>query len=133
MNQVFARSLNTSLVTLIPVAALLFVGAGLAGAATLKDLALALFVGILGGTYSSIYIATPILSVWKEREPRYRNVRDKMERAAQRAEARTAPDVLSPVEAAAGAGAAPVRPVSPATGSARARAGSKKAKRRRQR
>ncbi|MDQ3952030.1 MAG: protein translocase subunit SecF [Actinomycetota bacterium] len=131
MNQVFARSLNTSLTTLIPVAALLFVGAGLAGAATLKDLALALFVGILGGTYSSIFIATPVLSVMKEQEPRYRNVREKMERAAERAQARQG-EVLSPVEAAAGVATTPVptRPASPA-GPARARAGSKKAKRRR--
>ena len=134
MNQVFARSLNTSLVTLIPVAALLFVGAGLAGAATLKDLALALFVGILGGTYSSVYIATPLLSIMKESEPRYRNVREKMQRAAERAEARGASEVLSPVEAAAGVGtAAPVRPVTPSTAPARARAGSKKAQRRRRR
>ncbi|HYP22872.1 MAG TPA: protein translocase subunit SecF [Actinomycetota bacterium] len=132
MNQVFARSLNTSMTTLIPVAALLFVGAGLAGAATLKDLALALFVGILGGTYSSMYIATPVLSVMKEHEPRYRNVREKMQRAAERAEARGT-DVVSPVEAAAGVGSAPVRPAAPAAGPARARAGSKKAKRRRQR
>jgi preprotein translocase subunit SecF len=132
MNQVFARSLNTSMTTLIPVAALLFVGAGLAGAATLKDLALALFVGILGGTYSSVYIATPVLSVMKEHEPRYRNVREKMERAAERAQ--TKADLLSPAEVAAGAASpqAPVRPVVP-TGPARARAGSKKAKRRRQR
>jgi preprotein translocase subunit SecF len=132
MNEVFARSLNTSMTTLIPVAALLFVGAGLAGAATLKDLALALFVGIVAGAYSSIYIATPVLSIMKEREPRYRNVREKMQRAAERAEARGA-DVLSPVEAAAGVGGAPARPRTPATGPARARAGSKKAKRRRQR
>ena len=131
MNEVFARSLNTSLVTLIPVAALLFVGAGLAGASTLKDLALALFVGILGGAYSSIYIATPVLSIMKEQEPRYRNVREKMERAAERAQARQT-EVLSPVEAAAGVATAPPpsRPVTQA-GPARARAGSKKAKRRR--
>ena len=133
MNQVFARSLNTSMTTLIPVAALLFVGAGLAGAATLKDLALALFVGILGGTYSSIFIATPVLSIMKESEPRYKNVRDKMERQAERAQARA--EVLSPVEAAAGSAPspAPVRPTTPPAGPARARAGSKKAKRRRQR
>lgn len=135
MNEVFARSLNTSLVTLIPVAALLFVGAGLAGAATLKDLALALFVGILGGTYSSIYIATPVLSIMKEREPRYRNVREKVERQAERAQARA--EVLSPAEAAAGttgaASTTPVRPATPAAGPPRAKAGSKKAKRRRQR
>src|SRR5205823_516607 len=59
MNQVFMRSLNTSMATLLPVAALLFVGAGLLGAGTLKDLALALLVGILVGTYSSIFVATP--------------------------------------------------------------------------
>lgn len=132
MNQVFARSLNTSMTTLIPVAALLFVGAGLAGAATLKDLALALFVGILAGTYSSIYIATPVLSVMKEHEPRYRNVRQKMERQAERAQTRS--EVMSPVEAAAGVASpsAPARPPAQ-TGPARARAGSKKARRRRQR
>jgi preprotein translocase subunit SecF len=85
MNQVFMRSLNTSLSTLLPVAALLFVGAGLLGAGTLEDLALALFVGILSGTYSSIFVATPILAMLKEREPRYRNVRDKVLRDARRA------------------------------------------------
>ncbi|MDQ3878783.1 MAG: protein translocase subunit SecF, partial [Actinomycetota bacterium] len=57
MNQVFMRSLNTSLATLLPVSALLFVGAGLFGVGTLKDLALALFVGIISGTYSSIFVA----------------------------------------------------------------------------
>ncbi|HEX2240561.1 MAG TPA: protein translocase subunit SecF, partial [Actinomycetota bacterium] len=57
MNQVFMRSLNTSLSTLLPVAALLFVGAGLLGAGTMKDLALALFVGLLLSAYSSIYVA----------------------------------------------------------------------------
>jgi preprotein translocase subunit SecF len=137
MNQVFARSLNTSMTTLIPVAALLFVGAGLAGAATLKDLALALFVGILGGTYSSMYIATPVLSIMKEREPRYRNVRDKIARDAKRAEAaqRPQPEVLTPAEAAAGPAAAPrpIRPAASTSGAPRARAGTKKAKRRKRR
>ncbi|MDQ3916444.1 MAG: protein translocase subunit SecF [Actinomycetota bacterium] len=141
MNQVFARSLNTSLTTLIPVAALLFVGAGLAGAATLKDLALALFVGILGGTYSSIYIATPVLSIMKEREPRYRNVREKKLREAQRAEtaAQRKAEVLSPAAETAGAGAAPAvtrGTGAPPRGTAappRARAGNKKAKRRKRR
>ncbi|HEV2754445.1 MAG TPA: protein translocase subunit SecF [Actinomycetota bacterium] len=134
MNQVFARSINTSLTTLIPVAALLFVGAGLAGAATLKDLALALFVGILGGTYSSIFIATPLLSVMKEREPRYRNVREKKLREAQRAEtaAQHKAEVLSPAAETAGAGAAPAV-TRTAGGPPRARAGDKKAKRRKRR
>jgi hypothetical protein len=74
-----------------------------------------------------------VLSIMKEREPRYRNVREKMERSAERAAARA--EILSPVEAAAGAGtsAAPVRSGSTVAGPSRARAGSKKAKRRRQR
>jgi preprotein translocase subunit SecF len=51
------------------VAAILFVGAGLLGAGTLKDLALALFIGLIAGTYSSIFIAAPILASLREREP----------------------------------------------------------------
>lgn len=87
MNEVFMRSLNTSLTTLLPVAALLFVGAGLLGASTLEDLALALFVGIAIGTYSSIFVATPVLTVMKEREPKYRNVRDRIDRDSKRSAA----------------------------------------------
>ena len=63
------RSINTSLIALLPVGALLFIGAGLLGAGTLKDLALAQFVGLAAGTYSSIFIATPLLADLKEREP----------------------------------------------------------------
>jgi preprotein translocase subunit SecF len=65
------RSINTSLSTLLPVGSLLFVGSFLLGADTLRDLALALFVGIASGTYSSIFVATPLLSIMKEKEPRY--------------------------------------------------------------
>jgi preprotein translocase subunit SecF len=71
MNQTLMRSINTSLSTLIPVGSLLFVGSFLLGADTLRDLALALFVGIAAGTYSSIFVATPLLSIMKEKEPRY--------------------------------------------------------------
>ena len=71
VNQTLVRSINTAIVGLLPVAAILFVGAGLLGAGTLKDLALVLFVGMLVGTYSSICIATPILATLKEREPQY--------------------------------------------------------------
>ncbi len=60
VNQTLVRSINTSVVALLPVAAILFVGAGLLGAGTLKDLSLALFVGMAAGTYSSIFIATPV-------------------------------------------------------------------------
>lgn len=69
VNQTIVRSLNTSLIALLPVGAILFVGAGLLGAGTLKDLALALFIGLIAGTYSSIFIAAPILASLREREP----------------------------------------------------------------
>jgi preprotein translocase subunit SecF len=74
LNQTLVRSINTSLTALLPVASILFVGAGLLGAGTLKDLALVLFVGMLSGTYSSIFIATPVLADLKERDPRYREL-----------------------------------------------------------
>ncbi|MCB0916949.1 MAG: protein translocase subunit SecF [Actinobacteria bacterium] len=69
INQTVMRSINTSIVALLPVAAILFVGAGLLGAGTLKDLSLALFVGMAAGTYSSIFVATPLLAQLKDREP----------------------------------------------------------------
>jgi preprotein translocase subunit SecF len=69
VNQTLVRSINTSIVALLPVAAILFVGAGVLGAGTLKDLSLALFVGMAAGTYSSIFIATPFLAQLMERNP----------------------------------------------------------------
>ena len=69
INETVMRSINTSLSSLIPVGALLFVGAFLLGAGTLKDLALALFIGLLASTYSSIFVAAPLLVELKEREP----------------------------------------------------------------
>jgi len=72
VNQTLVRSFNTSLIALLPVASILFVGAGLLGAGTLKDLSLALFVGLATGTYSSIFIATPMLAQLREREPAMR-------------------------------------------------------------
>src|SRR6185369_16470204 len=68
LNETLVRSLNTSLIALIPVASLLFVGAGLLGAGTLKDLALAQFVGIASGTYSSLFFATPLLVDLRRRD-----------------------------------------------------------------
>ena len=72
VNQTFMRSINTSLIALLPVSGLLFVGALLLGAGTLKDLALALFVGLASGAYSSLFLATPLLADLKEREPRFK-------------------------------------------------------------
>ena len=94
LNQTLVRSINTSLIALLPVASILFVGAGLLGAGELRDLALVLFVGMLSGAYSSIFIATPVLADLKEREPQYKaltkrvNLRAAGGRSAQRAAAK---------------------------------------------
>src|SRR4051794_40032027 len=69
INQTLVRSINTSIVALLPVGALLYVGVVSLGSGALKDLALALFVGMAAGAYSSIFIATPLLVQLKEREP----------------------------------------------------------------
>src|SRR3954466_6311796 len=68
VNQTLVRSINTSIVALLPVGALLYVGTVMLGSGALKDLALALFVGMAAGAYSSIFIATPLLVQLKERE-----------------------------------------------------------------
>ncbi|MFC6023176.1 protein translocase subunit SecF [Plantactinospora solaniradicis] len=72
LNQTLMRSINTSVVALLPVGGLLFIGAGLLGAGTLKDLGLVLFVGMGAAFFSSIFLATPLLVTLKEREPRIR-------------------------------------------------------------
>ncbi len=79
MNQVMARSLNTSLVAVLPVASVLFVGAYVLGATTLQYFGLALFIGLMTGAYSSIFIASPLLAGFKEREPRYVTIRQKLQ------------------------------------------------------
>ena len=73
VNQTLMRSINTSLIGLLPVAGLLFVGAGLLGVGTLEDLALVLFVGMITGAYSSLFLATPWLVDFKMTDPRFRN------------------------------------------------------------
>jgi len=78
VNQTLMRSINTSVIALLPVAGLLFVGAGLLGVGTLKDLALVLFVGLAAGTYSSIFLATPIVADLKEREPEQMELRKRV-------------------------------------------------------
>ena len=132
LNQVFMRSLNTSLSTLLPISALLFIGAGFLGAETLKDLALALLVGTLIGTYSSIFVATPVLSVWKEHEPRYKNIREKVLRQA-RAQSTNEPALAGAEVPERGTGPTSTRPATPTAAVARPKAGSKKAKRRKKR
>jgi len=114
MNQVLMRSLNTSLVAILPIVSILFIGAGVMGATTLKDFGLALLVGLLTGAYSSIFIAAPILAKLKEREPRYSAVRQRL------AAKGGGTGVLTPAAAAAlaagGAGGAAGGKVKPAAG-----------------
>ena len=69
VNQTLVRSINTSVVALLPVGSILFIGTGVLGAGPLKDLSLALFIGLIVGTYSSIFVATPFLAAMREREP----------------------------------------------------------------
>ena len=97
MNQVLMRSLNTSIVAIMPIVSILVIGAGVLGATTLNDFGLALLVGLLTGAYSSIFIASPVLAMLKEREPRYASVR-------QRLTAKGGPGLLTPAGAAALAG-----------------------------
>ena len=146
MNQTLARSINTSAVAIIPVLAILVIGAQILGATTLQSYGLALFVGLLSGAYSSIFIASPVLCMMKEREDRWRSV---AERQAKRGDTqgwysavdaanmstqmsiaaagqvgrsgRTAPTPKRPTPKRAGP-SGPVRPTSPGTdGAARQR------------
>ncbi|MEO7398018.1 MAG: protein translocase subunit SecF [Ilumatobacteraceae bacterium] len=75
MNQVLMRSLNTNVAAVLPVLSLLVVGSGIMGAIALRDFALALFVGLMTGSYSSIFIAAPVLATLKVRTPKWRALR----------------------------------------------------------
>ncbi|GHJ48578.1 protein translocase subunit SecF [Catellatospora sp. TT07R-123] len=122
LNQTFMRSINTSLVALLPVGGLLFIGAGLLGAGTLKDLGLVLFIGMAMAVYSSLFFATPVLVWLKEMDPVIANHTQRV-RARRASLGKTAAEVVpgQPVVAvgatsAPKAGAKPVRPAGrPAT------------------
>jgi preprotein translocase subunit SecF len=104
MNQVLARSLNTSLVAILPITSILVIGAWILGATGLQTFGLALFVGLTSGAYSSIFIASPLLALLKEREPRYSEIRRRLQNAGPGAGSRR----LTPAAAASGAVNAPV-------------------------
>jgi preprotein translocase subunit SecF len=72
VNQTLVRSINTSIVALLPISAILFIGALLLGAGTLRDISLALFIGIIAGTYSTIFLAAPLYVDFRSREPAIR-------------------------------------------------------------
>lgn len=116
MNQVLMRSINTSLTSLLPIGSLLFVGSFLLGATTLREFALALFIGVGTGTYSSIFLAAPLLGIWKEREDHWIKVRRRLERrgvaedfAPHALAVATAADTVGAVVAASGAAPRPPR------------------------
>jgi preprotein translocase subunit SecF len=89
VNQTLVRSINTSVVALLPVGGILFIGGAILGTGTLLDLALALFVGIAVGTYSSIFLATPLFVHLRSRDPRVAAQARRV--AAKRAERTSAP------------------------------------------
>jgi len=80
VNQVLVRSLNTTIIGVLPVAALLFAGVFVLGSGPLEDLGLALFVGMIAGAYSSIFIASPLLTQLRESEPEMKAHRERVER-----------------------------------------------------
>jgi preprotein translocase subunit SecF len=78
VNQTLVRSINTGVVAALPVASILFIGAFVLGAGTLRDIALALFIGIVIGTYSTIFIAAPVYAQLREGEPAIRKHTEKV-------------------------------------------------------
>lgn len=86
VNQTLVRSINTGVIAVLPVGAILFIGAFVLGADTLRDISLALFIGILIGTYSTIFIAAPLYAEFREREPKIVKHDKKVRAARARAE-----------------------------------------------
>jgi preprotein translocase subunit SecF len=97
MNHVLMRSINTSLTSLVPVGSLLFFGSFVFGADTLREFALALFIGIALGTYSSIFVAAPLLAIWKEREEEWVRARRRVDRRSTTRGERETVTVVAPV------------------------------------
>lgn len=78
VNQTLVRSINTSIVGVLPVASILFIGSILLGAGTLRDIALVMMVGTIVGTYSSVFLAAPVYSHLRENEPALKAASDKV-------------------------------------------------------
>lgn len=105
VNQTLVRSINTTVVALLPVTAILVVGITVLGPGTLLDLAVALFLGIAVGAYSSIFIATPLLAHLREREPAMQQLARRVARQRERAGAKTTGQPSAAGSAAGGRGA----------------------------
>jgi preprotein translocase subunit SecF len=111
MNEVLMRSLNTSIVASLPVFSLLVVGSYIFGALTIRDFSLALTVGLVTGAYSSIFTATPLLAVMKEREPRYVALRQRLAGRVPGAPSPAGTSAPAPAKASEPDGAAEPTPV----------------------
>ncbi|MFE7278395.1 protein translocase subunit SecF [Streptomyces sp. NPDC057623] len=102
INSTLVRSINTTVVALLPVGCLLFIGGGFLGAGMLNDISLSLFVGLAAGAYSSIFIATPLVADLKEREPQMKALKKrvlaKRAQAAAQGDAPDAPDADEPFD-----------------------------------
>jgi preprotein translocase subunit SecF len=96
LNQVLMRTLNTSITALLPILSLLVLGSMILGATTLQDFALALFIGLASGAYSSIFIASPSLALLKEREERWQQVKERLDRTGRRSAPATVPAAAAP-------------------------------------
>src|SRR5207237_27739 len=94
-NQTLMRSLNTSITALIPITSLLLIGSLVLGATTLEEFGLALLIGLASGAYSSIFIASPLLAIYKEREPRYRDIQRRMASSTTRRAVRSTVDLIA--------------------------------------
>jgi preprotein translocase subunit SecF len=105
LNQALMRSLNTTITALLPVASLLVVGSWILGAVVLQEFAIALLIGLFSGAYSSLFIASPMLAWLKEREPRYRDIKRRIDARGGEADAVAA----AVVAGATAVGAVPVR------------------------
>jgi preprotein translocase subunit SecF len=87
MNQVITRSINTTITSVLPVLSLLIIGSFILGATTLREFGIALLIGLLAGTYSSLFIATPVLVWLKEREEKWAKLKERAERLGEQDDA----------------------------------------------
>lgn len=95
LNQTLMRSLNTQIAAMLPMLSLLLVGSLILGATTLEEFALALLIGQISGAYSSIFIASPALALLKEREPRFKDVRRRIEARDASSGSGSGPDAIA--------------------------------------
>lgn len=121
LNQALMRSLNTSITALLPVGSLLVIGSFILGAVTLQEFALALLIGLFCGAYSSIFIASPLLAWLKEREPRYRDIKRRVE--ARGADESTVLERAAAASAGSSVPGGPSTPAGPAAGTTRSTTG----------